>query len=155
MKNEKIIPMLIFDMENEHAAIIQYLQHAYGMGEGEVACEVEAIAREEMRHFDWLAEKLIEIGSNISLKRGKMRIEGTSVSDWMKNDVLLEEDAIGPYEEQIKVISEPNINRLLNRILSDEKAHHDKFLHFAEKTGRAKMKDVRGKLENKVNRFLN
>jgi len=26
------------------------------MGEGEMACEIEAIAREEMRHLDWLAD---------------------------------------------------------------------------------------------------
>lgn len=155
MKNEEIVPMLIFDMESEHAAIVQYLNHAYGMGEGEMACEVEAIAREEMRHFDWLAEKVVELGSKISLNKGKMRLEGKSVGDWMKNDVLLEEDAIGPYTEQVRLISDPDLNRLLERILSDEKAHRDKFLHFADKAKRQSMKDVRGKTDNKVNRFLN
>ena len=56
MEKDKIIALLNQDLEGEQAAVIQYLVHAYAMGEGEMACEIEAIAREEMRHFDWLAE---------------------------------------------------------------------------------------------------
>ncbi|MBA7603795.1 hypothetical protein ES703_10913 [subsurface metagenome] len=56
--NKNIINLLNKDLEGEHAAIIRYLQHAYAMSEGEMACEIEAIAREEMRHLDWLAETL-------------------------------------------------------------------------------------------------
>jgi len=51
MKNEDIVALLNQDLEGEHAAIIQYSTHAYDMGEGEMAREIEAIAREEMRHF--------------------------------------------------------------------------------------------------------
>ena len=51
-KAEEIIAMLNEDLRGEHAAIVQYLRHAYSMGEGEMACEIEAIAREEMRHLD-------------------------------------------------------------------------------------------------------
>jgi len=99
---DKIIALLNQDFEGEHAAIIQYLTHAYAVGEGEMACEIEAIAREEMRHLDWLAETIVELGGVPSLKRGKMRIDGESVTNWMKNDMLLEEDAINPYKEHIK-----------------------------------------------------
>jgi bacterioferritin len=155
MKNQELLRMLSFDMESEHAAIIQYLNHAYGIGEGEIACEVEAIAREEMRHFDFLAEKIIDIGGKISLERGNMRLGGQSVEDWMKNDVLLEEDAIGPYSKQIEIIDEPDIVVLLRRILSDEKAHHEKFSHFVKKSKVENMRDIRGSLENDVNKFLN
>ena len=56
MGKDKIVTLLNQDLEGEHGAIIQYLTHAYAMGEGEMACEIEAIAREEMRHLDWLAE---------------------------------------------------------------------------------------------------
>ena len=52
MDKEKIIALLNEDLEGEHGAIIQYLTNAYAMGEGEMACEIEAIAREEMRHLD-------------------------------------------------------------------------------------------------------
>ena len=52
MDKDKIITLLNQDLEGEHGAIIQYLTHAYAIGEGEMACEIEAIAREEMRHLD-------------------------------------------------------------------------------------------------------
>jgi bacterioferritin len=38
MDKDKIIALLNLDLEGEHAAIIQYLSHAYAMGEGEMAC---------------------------------------------------------------------------------------------------------------------
>ena len=40
MKKPEIIALLNRDIEAEHAAIIQYLAHAYAMGEGEMSCEI-------------------------------------------------------------------------------------------------------------------
>ena len=155
MKNEDIIALLNQDLEGEHAAIIQYLTHAYAMGEGEMACEIEAIAREEMRHLDWLAETIVSLGGTPSLKRGDMRVGGESVSDWMMNDVRQEEDGIALYEQHIKAIDDPRINRLLGRILSDEKSHRGDFEHFVEKAEREGAKDIRGTRQDKITRVLN
>jgi bacterioferritin len=155
MDKKQIVALLNEDLEGEHGAIIQYLTHAYAMGEGEIACEIEAIAREEMRHLDWLAEAIVELGGVPSLKRGKMRMEGKSVADWMRNGVLLEEDAIAPYREHIKAIDDPKIKRLLQRILSDEESHHGDFQHFVEKAQKEGAKDVRGNLRNKIVQTLN
>ena len=74
MDKSKLIDMLNADIASEHGAIVQYLTHAYAIGEGEVACEIEGIAREEMRHLDWLAETVVDLGGTPSLSRGKMRI---------------------------------------------------------------------------------
>jgi len=155
MKKEEIIALLNKDLEGEHGAIIQYLTHAYAMGEGELACEIEALAREEMRHLDWLAETIVELGGKPSMKRGKMRMEGKSVPDWMKNDVLLEEDAIAIYKEHIKAIGDRKIKRLLKRILSDEESHHGDFVHFVDKSKKEGAKDIRGSRKDKVAQILN
>ena len=155
MGEEKIIELLNEDLEGEHAAIIQYLTHAYAMGEGEMACEIEAIAREEMRHLDWLAETIVELGGVPSLERGKMRMGGDSVADWMRNDVLLEEDGINLYQEHIKLIDKSKIKRLLQRILSDEESHHSDFQHFVDKAQKEGAKDIRGKRTNRVVQTLN
>jgi len=155
MDKDKIIALLNQDLEGEHAAIIQYLVHAHAMGEGEMACEIEAIAREEMRHFDWLAETIAGLGGTPSLERGDMRTSGKSVSDWMKNDVLLEEDGIALYEEHIKIIGNPKIKRLLKRILSDEKSHRGDFEHFVTKAQKEGAKDLRGSRQDKVTKVLN
>ena len=155
MGKDKIVTLLNQDLEGEHGAIIQYLSHAYAMGEGEMACEIEAIAREEMRHLDWLAETIVELEGTPSLNRGKMRMGGQLVADWMRNDVLLEEDGIALYKEHIKAIDDPRIKRLLGRILSDEESHHGDFEHFAEKVQREGAKDVRGSRQNRVVQTLN
>jgi len=109
MDEDKIIALLNQDLEGEHGAIIQYLTHAYAMGEGEMACEIEAIAREEMRHLDWLAETIVELDGVPSLERGKMRMGGKSVADWMRNDVLLEEDGMNLYKEHIQSVDDAKI----------------------------------------------
>jgi bacterioferritin len=155
MDREKVIALLNVDLEGEHGAIIQYLSHAYAVGEGEMACEIEALAREEMRHLDWLAETIVELGGVPSLKRGKMLTGGTAVADWMTNDVALEQSAIDLYREHIKIIDDPKIKRLLKRILSDEVSHKGDFAHFVDKAKREGAEDVRGSRTDKVVRTLN
>ena len=155
MDKDKIISLLNQDMEDEHGAIIQYLTHAYAMGEGEMACEIEAMARDEMRHLDWLAETIVELGGAPSLERGKMLMEGESVANWMSNNVLLEEGAINQYQEHIKAIDDPKIKRLLGRILSDEEAHRGDFEHFVEKAQKKGVKDIRGSRQDKITQTLN
>jgi bacterioferritin len=125
------------------------------MGEGEMACEIEALARDEMRHLDWLAETVAELGGTPSLERGTMLMSGESVADWMGNNVLLEKGAINQYQEHIKLIDDPKIKRLLERILSDEESHHGSFEHFVEKAKRKGMKDIRGSRQDKTTRTLN
>jgi bacterioferritin len=155
MDKKKIIELLNQDIEGEHGAIIQYLSHAYAMGEGEMACEIEALAREEMRHLDWLAETIVELGGTPSLKRGNMRMGGKLVSEWMTNDVLLEDDAIKLYKEHIKTIDDPKIKRLLKRILSDEESHHGDFQHFVDKAKKEGAKDIRGSRQDETTQVLN
>ncbi len=154
MDKEKTIAWLNKDLEDEHGAIIQYLTHAYAMGEGEMACEIEALARDEMRHLDWLAEMIVKLGGVPSLKRGTMRMGNAAVTDWMKNDVLLEEGAIKHYKEHIEAVDDPRIKRRLQRILSDEEAHQGKFAHFVEKAQKKGARDIRGRLQDSVTKVL-
>jgi bacterioferritin len=155
MDKKQIIELLNLDIEGEHGAIIQYLLHAYAMGEGEMSCEIEALAREEMRHLDWLAETVVELGGTPSLKRGNMRMGGKAVSEWMSNDVLLEGDAIKLYKEHIKAIDDPKIKRLLKRILSDEESHRGDFEHFVDKSKREGATDQQGDRKDEVTEVLN
>jgi bacterioferritin len=155
VKKAEIISLLNKDIEGEHAAIIQYLIHAYAMGEGELACEIEAIAREEMRHLDWLAEAVTVMGGIPSFTRGNMRLSGNEVSEWMKNDILAEEDAITMYKDHIKIINNIRIRRLLERILSDEESHHDDFTGFVKEASEAGLKDLRGPRSDKLTEVLN
>ncbi len=155
MDKEGIIALLTVDLQDEHGAIIQYLNHAYGMGEGEIACEIEAIARDEMRHLDWLAETITDLGGAVSLERGQIRMGGVLVPEWMQNDVWLEAGAIAQYREHIKAIDDPKIKRLLKRILADEQAHHGSFEHFTDKVSAEGTKDVTGNRKDKTVDVIN
>jgi len=155
MDKKQIVALLNKDLEGEHGAIIQYLNHAYGIGEGELACEIEAIAREEMRHLDWLAETIVGLGGEPSLTRGKTVLTGKAPPAWMENDVIAEEEAIALYKAHIKAIDDPKVKRLLQRILSDEESHRADFAHFVDKAKEEKLKDVRGKAVNKTTEILN
>ena len=152
--SDKYVGMLNKALESEHAAIIQYLTHAYAMGECVIACEIEAIAREEMRHFDWLAEAIVDLGGVPSIERGDMRLETREVVDWMRDDVQQEEEAVAMYEGYIKEIRDSRIRRLLRRILSDERAHHSKFEHMVEEAEEAGLKDMRDFRQDRVAQVL-
>jgi bacterioferritin len=151
---KKIIVLLNLDLQDEHGAIIQYLSHAYAIGEGELACSIEGVARDEMRHLDWLAETIVDLGGKPSLKRGTQIMTGKTVPDWMGNDVELEHGAIESYEKHIKLIDNPKVNRLLKRILADEQAHRSKFKRYVDKAKKEGMKDLRGKRNDKTAKML-
>jgi bacterioferritin len=108
-----------------------------------------------MRHLDWLAETVVELGGVPSLKRGTMKMGDGAVANWMTNDVSLEEGAIKQYNEHIEAIDDPKIKRLLKRIISDEKAHLADFKHFVEKAQREGAKDIRGTRRDNVTKILN
>ena len=121
------IRLLAADMRDEHAAIVQYLQHAYAVGESGEACEIEGIARDEMRHFDWLAEAIVDLGGKPDIERGVVDLSGDGPVAWTGLDVLAEERAIAQYEDHVSAIDDPKIKRLIERIISDERAHREKF----------------------------
>ncbi len=127
-----VVALLNEDIRGEHAAIIQYLLHAYAIGEGDVACEIEAIAREEMRHLRWLAEAVVELGGDPTMERGPVDTSGETPADWMARDIVAEEEAIALYRKHLALIESPEVRLLLERIVSDEEAHRAKFAALAE-----------------------
>ncbi|MBU0493311.1 MAG: ferritin-like domain-containing protein [Chloroflexi bacterium] len=131
--------MLVADATDEHAAVVQYLNHAYAMEEGEMACEIEAIARDEMRHYDWLCEAIVELGGDPPVARGFVDQSGVTIPTWMQVDVVAEERAIAQYREHLAAIDDPGLKRLIQRIIWDEESHRDQFAHFVEKAQRKGM----------------
>jgi len=128
-----IVDLLRQDMRSEHQAIIQYLRHAYAMGEGEIACEVEAIAREEMRHLDWLADAITELGGDPDMSRDEPDLTLAGAREQMLKDIDLEQQAIDQYRQHMEAIDDPGIRRLLARIVHDEESHQGEFRDYAER----------------------
>lgn len=132
-EKETLIKLLQAAARDEHAAIIQYLRHAYLMGEGELACEIEGIAREEMRHFWMLSRWIVKLGGDPTIERGFTEVTVSSVPAWMKEDVAAEDRAIAMYKDYLNRIEDPDIRADIEYILADEERHRGDFLHFVEK----------------------
>jgi bacterioferritin len=94
--------------------------------------EIEAVAREEIRHLDWLAEAIVELGGDPTMERTPPDLMLADIETLMRKDVDLEQGAIDTYRAQIEIIDDPKIRRLLTRILSDEIAHKSTFADLAD-----------------------
>lgn len=125
--NKKIARLLNEDLRHEHAAIIQYLQHAYVLGEGDARSEIEEIAREEMYHFQWLSEAIAGLLEDPSMERAEVILTAPTAPDLMEINVQTEEGAIQLYLEHLSKIENSEIRALIERILVDEREHQEIF----------------------------
>ncbi len=129
---ETILALLNHNIHLEHGAIVQYLQHAYAMGEGGIGTEVITIARAEMRHMKYFADLLVDLGGKPTLDRGHIYFDANSAVAMMANGVKAEEDALREYRTQLERIDFAPMQRLLERVLADEEYHHGQFQGFEE-----------------------
>lgn len=129
---ETVLALLNHNIALEHGAIVQYLQHAYAMGEGGIGTEVITIARAEMRHMKLFADLLVDLGGKPTLDRGSIYFEAPDAAGMMANGVRAEEDALREYRTQLERLDFAPMQRLLERVLADEEYHHGQFQGFEE-----------------------
>lgn len=127
MNNQEIARLLNDDLRHEHAAIIQYLQHAYLLGEGDARNEIEEIAREEMYHFQWLSEAIAGLLEDPSMERAAVILTAPTPPELMSINIQTEEGAIQLYLEHLAKIEHAEIRALIERILVDEREHQETF----------------------------
>ena len=132
MDSAQIIELLRDDMRGEHQAIIQYLNHAYRLSYGVLGPKIETIAREEMRHLEWLGDAITELGGDPTMERATVDFEMASDPEQLRKDVVLEEHGIAQYQAHIDAIPDEAIRRLLSRIVHDEQVHHGEFIDLAQ-----------------------
>ena len=125
-----VVEMLKEDMRDEHGALILYPRHAYFLGESGEACQIEQTARDEMRHFKWLGQALVQLGGEPTLVRTEMDVGGDAPVQWMDRDVRAELDAIAKYGRHLAGIDDDKIKAMIERILTDERAHLAVFAGF-------------------------
>jgi bacterioferritin len=142
---DEIVALLQDDMKGEHAAIIQYLQHSYKIGDdaGELNSEIESIARDEMRHFRWLGELIVEYGGDPTMLRDPIFLDAPGTTDLLALDVDAEQRAIDQYRDHLKAIDDPKVKLYIRRILMDEIFHQGKFKGFIEELGGDRNKEVK------------
>ncbi|MBU6427588.1 MAG: hypothetical protein KGR26_01120 [Cyanobacteria bacterium REEB65] len=128
---ESVIAELNTNISLEHGAIVQYLVTAYAMGEGEVGCEVINIARTEMRHLKMFGDLLVDLGGRPDMwRRGAMHLEAATAGQMMRNGIQAEDEAIAAYEALLTRIEHPAAQRVVERVLADERFHREQFAGF-------------------------
>jgi len=138
-----VLKLLNDALATEIVCVLRYKRHyftATGIHAQSVKAEFKEHAAEEQMHADKLAQRIVELGGapNFSpeglLARSHAEyVEGDSLIDMIREDLVAERVAIESYTEMIRYIGDgdPTTKRLLEEILADEEEHADdlKSLH--------------------------
>jgi bacterioferritin len=127
----KVIEYLNTQLTNELTAINQYFLHArtlrhWGvtlLGKHEYSESIE-----EMKHADWLIERILFLGGLPNVQRYDQILVGQNVEEILRCDLKIEEKAIGDLREGIAHCEQVRdyVSRdLLMRILANEEEHLD------------------------------
>jgi bacterioferritin len=133
----KILSLLNEALATEIICVLRYKRH-YFMASGihfqSVAAEFLEHANEEQQHADQIAERIVQLGGepNFSPEGLQTRshaeyVEGTTLVDMIKEDLVAERIAIDSYREMANFCGneDPTTRRMLEGILSMEEQHAD------------------------------
>jgi bacterioferritin len=122
-------------LATEIVCVLRYKRHFYtakGMNKDAVAAEFLQHANEEQGHADQIAERITQLGGEPNLNPEGMLtrshseyVEGTSLLDMIKEDLVAERIAIESYSEMIRFFGDgdPTSRRLMEEILAKEEEH--------------------------------
>jgi bacterioferritin len=139
---EMVIKLLNEALATEIVCVLRYKRHyfmAQGIHADSVAAEFLEHANEEQGHADVIAARIVQLGGapNFSPEGLLMRshseyVEGTTLLDMVKEDLVAERVAIESYTEMIRYIGEGDITtrRMLEGILAVEEEHADDLVSF-------------------------
>lgn len=130
-----VIKLLNDALATEIICVLRYRRHwlmAKGINSEPVAAEFLEHANEEQAHADKIGVRITQLGgepdlnpANLSSRAHSQYIEGTSLSDMIKEDLVAERIAIDTYAEMIRYIgdNDPTTRRMLEEILEKEEEH--------------------------------
>jgi len=134
---ETIIKLLNDSLATELVCVLRYKRHYYmaqGIHAKPVAAEFAEHAAEEQAHADSLAERIKQLGGKpdfnpetLTLRSHAEYVEGNSLLDMVKEDLIAERIAIDSYKEIAQYIGDKDstTRRLIESILAKEEEHAD------------------------------
>ena len=144
---EVVVRLLNEALATEIVCILRYKRHyfmASGINAQSVATEFLQHANEEQLHADQIAQRIVQLGGepNLSpeglLSRSHSEyVEGTSLIDMIKEDLVAERIAIDSYRETINYLGndDPTTRRMMEGILAMEEEHADDLVSLLEELG--------------------
>jgi len=130
---DEIIRLLNHDFVREIEATMVYVRNAFIIAQCDPSRVTEAIAVDEMRHMNWLADLIVKRGGKPSMEHKELDFGEDDLESQLMKQVELETQGIEIYKQQIAVIDDPEVVGVLNHILDEEKRLRKEFMIRLEK----------------------
>lgn len=130
-----VIALLNEALATELVCVLRYKRH-YAMAQGPHSAaarsEFAEHAAQELGHADRFAERIVQLGGapdynpeGLAHRSHAEYVEGTSVQDMLREDLVAERVAIESYREMIAFVDgkDPTTRRLLEEVLAVEEEH--------------------------------
>lgn len=133
----RVIEVLNAALATEIVCVLRYKRHyfmATGIHAQSVAQEFKEHAGEEQEHADRIAERITQLGgepdldpSRLSSRSHSEYVEGKTLTDMIREDLVAERVAIESYGEIVRFLGDRDITsrRLMETILEKEEEHAD------------------------------
>ena len=124
-------------LATELICVLRYKRHyfmARGIHAGPVAAEFLEHAGDEQKHADRIAERIVQLGGapdfapdGLASRGHSEYVEGKTLIDMIKEDLVAERIAIDSYREMIGYFSpfDPTTRKMLEEITANEEEHAD------------------------------
>jgi bacterioferritin len=144
---ETVVRLLNEALATEIVCVLRYKRHyfmASGINAQSVAQEFLQHANEEQTHADQVAQRIVQLGGEPNLspeglltRSHSEYVEGKSLVDMIKEDLVAERIAIDSYREMIGYLdnNDPTTRRMLEGILAMEEEHADDLVSLLEELG--------------------
>ena len=144
---DTVLKLLNEALATEIVCVLRYKRHyfmASGINAQSVAAEFLQHANEEQTHADEISARIVQLGGAPNLSPDGMLtrshseyVEGKTLVDMIKEDLVAERIAIDSYREMINYIAEKDstTRRMLEGILAMEEEHADDLVSLLEEMG--------------------
>jgi len=144
---ETVIKLLNEALATEIVCVLRYRRHyfmASGINAESVAAEFLQHANEEQGHADQIAHRIVQLQGEpdfnpdgLLTRSHAEYVEGTSLIDMIKEDLVAERIAIDSYREMITYFGNQDVTsrRLMEEILAVEEEHADDLVNMLQKMG--------------------
>jgi bacterioferritin len=132
---ETVIKLLNEALATEIVCVLRYKRHyfmATGINAQSVAQEFLQHANEEQAHADQIAQRIVQLDGapnfspdGLTTRSHSEYVEGTSLIDMIKEDLVAERIAIDSYRDMINYFGndDPTTRRMMENILAIEEEH--------------------------------
>ncbi len=145
---DTVVKLLNEALATEIICVLRYKRHyfmATGINAEGVAAEFLQHANEEQVHADQIAQRIVQLGGAPNLNPDGLTtrshaeyVEGDTLVDMIKEDLVAERIAIDSYREMINYVNtdDPTTRRMLEGILAMEEEHADDLVSLLETMSR-------------------